>query len=118
MEVSRTTAGISLCQRKYALKVLSSFGLLAFKPSTVPIEPNLKLSKADVELLNDPKMYRNLVGRLMYLTITKPNITFAVNKLCQYSSALRISHLKAVYKVLSSSKAQLVKAYFTLDILT
>lgn len=74
------------------------------KPSSVPMVPNLKMSKTDGEILTDVGMYRRIVGCLMYLTITRPEITFAVNKLCQYSSAPRSSHLKAVYKVLQYIK--------------
>ena len=66
--------------------------------------PNLKLSKQDGDLIQDRELYRRIVGKLMYLTITRPDITFAVNKLCQFSSAPRTSHLQAMYKVLQYIK--------------
>ena len=78
--------------------------MLDCRPSSVPMIPNLKLSKTKGELLDTPERYRRLVGRLMYLTITHPDITFAVNKLCQYSSAPHLPHLRAVYKVLDYIK--------------
>lgn len=74
--------------------------------------PNLKLSKTDGELLDTPERYRRLVGRLMYLTITHPDITFAVNKLCQYSSAPRLPHLRAVYKVLEYIKGTIGRGLY------
>lgn len=83
--MARNSDGICLCQRKYALDLPTSTGMLGCKPSLIPMIPNLKMSKTDGELLDDQEMYRSLVGRLMYLTITRPYITFVVNKLCQYS---------------------------------
>lgn len=99
LEISRTADGIFLCQRKYALELLTSTGMLECKPSSVLMTPNLKLSKEHGDMIEDRGIYRRLVGRLMYLTTTRPDITFAVNKLCQFSSAPRTSHFGAVYKV-------------------
>lgn len=78
LEIARNDSGISVSQSKYALEILQDTGLLASKPAKYPMEPNAKFSKTDGELLDDPTQYRRLVGRLLYLTITRPDLSFSV----------------------------------------
>ena len=100
LEIAQSSESISVCQRKYALETLSSIGMLGCKPISTPMVLNLHLSIDEGAPIENPEMCQSLVGRLMYLTITRPYITYAVNKLCQYSSAPKLPHLQAVYKVL------------------
>jgi hypothetical protein len=78
LEVARNKQGISLSQRKYTLDILQDSGLLAVKPVPFPIDSNLKLSRDAGSLLEDPTSYRRLIGRLLYLTITHPDIAYSV----------------------------------------
>ncbi|XP_042974892.1 uncharacterized mitochondrial protein AtMg00810-like [Carya illinoinensis] len=82
------------------LDILDDAGLTGCKPSFIPMDPKLKLTKDEGQLLHDPLEFRRLIGRLLYLTITRPDLIFSVNLLNQYMNAPRLPHLQAAYKVL------------------
>jgi len=95
LEIARNSTGISVSQVKYTLDILADNGLLAAKPATFPMEANLKLSKDTRTPLIDPTQYRRLIGRLIYLTITHPDITYPVQVLSQYMASPRQPHMDA-----------------------
>lgn len=102
IEVARSSHGFYLNQRKYTLDLLKDTGFSATKPSVVPIEQNHQLLKNDSPLLSpaDVTTYRKLVGRLIYLTITRPDLSYSVHVLSQFIASPRTDHLQAIYKVL------------------
>ena len=79
MEVWQSVNGISLGQGKYAVEILKRFGMMECKSMVTPMASNLKLlSDASSELV-DATMYHQMIGSLMYLKNTRPEICFTVN---------------------------------------
>ena len=106
IEVARSAKGIMLSQRKYALDVLKDSGVSGSKPIGFPMESSLKLIANDSSpLLSDPASYRRLIGKLLYLTITRPDLAYAVQALSQFMSNLHSTHLQAAERVLRYIKA-------------
>ena len=104
IEFSRSKVGIYMSQRKYALDILQDTGLTGARPDKFPMEQYLKLTPDDGELLKDLVKYRRLVGRLIYLTVTRPDITFSVRTLSQYIQDPRKPHWDAAIRVLKYIK--------------
>ena len=110
--MARTIKGVSLRQRKFTLELLSHTGLLACKPSNVPMEQSVRLSSSNGDGVSDHSLYRRLVGKLLYLTLTRPDKSFSVHKLSQFMSAPKMPHLQAAYKILKYLKKTLGQGLF------
>lgn len=70
------------------------------KPSKTPVMSGSKLSLHSGSTLSDPHEYRQVVGALQYLTITCPDLSYAVNQVCQFMHAPTTEHLQAVKRIL------------------
>ena len=84
IEVSYTADGIFLSQNWYALDLIHQAGLHTSNPCKTPMALSPKLTKTTGHNLSNDTEYRRFVGALQYLTITRPDIAFTVNKLCQF----------------------------------
>lgn len=106
IEIARSGKGIVLSQRKYVLDLLNDTGMSGCKPLSLPMLPSLRLQAyeegkhKEEDLLKDAQRYRNLVGRLIYLTTTRPDISFPVQVLSQFMVTPMKSHMAAAYNVL------------------
>lgn len=100
MEVARSKQGISVSQRKYALDLLNETGMSGCRPAETPMDPNTKLKLRTEEPAADLGRYQRLVGKLIYLTHTRPDISFAVSIVSQFLSNPSEDHLEAVYRIL------------------
>ena len=78
IEMATSQKGLFLNQHKYVVDLLTDAELLDCKPAITPLDSKLKL-EMDGEPLTDVSHYQRLVGKLIYLTITKPNITYDVS---------------------------------------
>lgn len=114
IEVLESESGMCLSQRKYCLELLSDFGLLGSKPVTTPLETNLVIHSIENRDEHDKPMsniseYQRLVGKLIYLTLTRPYISYTIQCLSQYMHAPLESHLKIVMRLLRYLKLSLGK---------
>ncbi|XP_073358374.1 uncharacterized protein [Aegilops tauschii subsp. strangulata] len=102
LEVSRSSAGLTLTQKKYSLDLLRRAGMLQCKHAVTPMSATDRLSAlyGDSLSYDDATEYRSLVGGLQYLTITRPDISYAVNRVCQFLHAPGTSHWSAVKRIL------------------
>jgi hypothetical protein len=105
IEVAQSKNGVAITQRKYALDILEETGLLHCRPSDTPMDPNVKLVPGQGEPLKDPGRYRRLVGKLNYLIVTRPDITFAVSVVSQFRNAPCVDHWNAVIRILKYIKS-------------
>ncbi|XP_018623142.1 uncharacterized mitochondrial protein AtMg00810-like [Nicotiana tomentosiformis] len=116
IEVMRSKEGILLNQRKYALELVSKVGLNSFKPVSTQMELNHKLTTVDYDMhmgitedaeLEDIEPYQKLIGKLLYLTITRPDLCFVMQVLSQFMQKPKQSNLNAAMGIVRYIKGSL-----------
>jgi histone deacetylase 1/2 len=102
LEVATHGSGLLMTQKKYSLDILRRAGMLKCKPTATPMSSTEKITAVDGTLLTSDEAteYRSIVGGLQYLTITRPDISYAVNRVCQYLHTPRDTHWAAVKRIL------------------
>ncbi|XP_049373015.1 uncharacterized mitochondrial protein AtMg00810-like [Solanum verrucosum] len=116
IEFSRSDKGILMTQRKYALELLSATGLGGAKPVHTPLELNKRLTSIQYDEhvngsspdhdkpLANPEMYQKLVGKLLYLTMTRPDLAFTAQVLSQFMHCPKESHMEATLRAVKYIK--------------
>ncbi|CAM8932959.1 unnamed protein product [Rhodiola kirilowii] len=112
LEVARSSDGIFLNQRKYAVELLEEHNMTDCKPSQTPLELKHKLGLSNAPILADPMPYRRLVGKLIYLTITRPDLAYPVHILSQFMQGPNEEHMKAAHRLLRFLKGAPAQGIF------
>ncbi|GJT18905.1 putative RNA-directed DNA polymerase [Tanacetum coccineum] len=100
IEIVPHVSDILLSQKKYILELLQSAGLSNCNLVSSPMVTSSSLSLDDSTAFSNPVKYRQVVGSLQYVTLSRPDIAFAVNKVCQYMHAPTENHWSAVKRIL------------------
>ncbi|GJS37394.1 putative ribonuclease H-like domain-containing protein [Tanacetum coccineum] len=106
LQVKQTTAGIFLSQDKYVKDILNKFDFRTIKPASTPIEAHKSLGKDEEGEEVDVHLYRSMIGCLMYLTASRPDIMFAVCLCARFQVTPKVSHIHAVKRIFRYLKHQ------------
>ncbi|XP_071902889.1 uncharacterized protein [Coffea arabica] len=105
IEVSRSKQGLFLSQRKYTLELLAETGMSACEPIDTPIEVNHGLAFFSDQIPTNKERYQRIMGRLIYLTYTRPDLAYAVSVVSQFMHNPSDQHMNAVNRILAYLKS-------------
>ncbi|KAL6314915.1 hypothetical protein AAG906_029134 [Vitis piasezkii] len=105
IQVTCTPSYLHLCQHKYIVDLLHQAQMFDCKHASTPMSTSSSLSLYDGEPLLDPSLNHNIVGALQYCTITRPDISFSVNNVCQFMHSPTTTHWQAVKRILRYLKS-------------
>ncbi|CAL5357771.1 unnamed protein product [Camellia sinensis] len=96
LEISHDPSSYFLSQAKYTSDLLARAGLTDFKTASTPVDLQTRLTLLDSHLLSNATLYRQLVGSLVYLTVTRPDIAYAVHIVSQFMATPPSPHYDAL----------------------
>ncbi|XP_013607807.1 uncharacterized mitochondrial protein AtMg00810-like [Brassica napus] len=112
IEVSRGPDGFCLSHRKYTLDIITEAGMLGATPSSVPIELKHKLASVTCHVFENPEQYHHLVGRFIYLTSTRPDLSYLVHILSQFMKTPLLAHWEAALRLVRYLKGSSSQGIF------
>ncbi|XP_019086350.1 PREDICTED: uncharacterized protein LOC109126901 [Camelina sativa] len=104
LQIKQSDSGIHISQSTYAKSLIQRFGMQTSKSSRTPMSSTRKLSKDSTGQNVDEKLYRAMIGSLLYLTATRPDLCFSVGVCARYQADPRMSHLNAVKRIIKYVK--------------
>lgn len=84
IQVKRTSEGLYMSQTKYVTYLLGKAKMQYAKHISTPMTTGFKLSAFGSDDVADPQLYRSIVGALQYVTVTRPELSYSVNQVCQF----------------------------------
>nr|XP_016452846.1 PREDICTED: uncharacterized mitochondrial protein AtMg00810-like [Nicotiana tabacum] len=100
LQIQQSEDGTFICQTKYIKELIQKFGMSNAKSIGTPMSPSTNLDKDEQGILVDKIKYRGMIGSLLYLTASRPDIMFSVCKCSRFQSAPKGSHLTAVNRII------------------
>ena len=104
LQIKQLDSGIFISQEKYARDLVSKFGMTTASGKPTPMATNKYLSKEDLSKHVDRKLYRGMIGSLLHITTSRPDIMHSVCLCARYRSQPKETHLKAVKPIISYVK--------------
>ena len=100
LQVKQRKDGIFISQEQYSRNLVKKFGLDSKKHASTPMNSSTKLSLDPFEIEVSPTLYRSIIGSLLHLTASRPDIAFSMGVCAQYQATLKKSHLTAVKRII------------------
>lgn len=107
IQVHHTPDGLFLNQSKYAKDLLFAAGMQDCAPMPTPLPVKLHPLQGENEVFSDPRYFRSLAGKLQYLTLTRPDLQFSVNYICQKMHMPSVSDFHLLKRILRYVKGTL-----------
>jgi hypothetical protein len=99
LQIRQSNQGIFISQTKYIREMLKRFGIEDCKPVITPMQTNCKLSKDDDSKSTDQRQYRSMIGSLLYVTTSRPDVMQTVGQVAQFQATPKESHVLAVKRI-------------------
>lgn len=116
LEIDRSVSGFFVSQRKYVLDMIDEFGMQSATPLKLPMDPHVKLTLKKGNFLHDPQPYQHLMGKFIYLTLTRPDLSYPVHNLAQFMHKPTTFHMQAAERILPIF-SQIQQVYYWLLLL-